>query len=352
MDIRSLRILRLALGTGIAIWVSQAIAWPLSFIAPVIVTVLLSLPTPGLPPKQGIGLAIMAAVALYAGLALLPFIEHFRAVGILLLALALFWTFYFTAKGGSPIAGVLFTMGIAVATGVGTVSLDGVLAIVHGAIVGILAGVVFVWLAYWLLPDSRADRQPVAAVPPAAEKTATPDLAVARHNAYRALVVVFPIALLFLLSSASTALIPVMIKVAAMGQQATRAGTRKAARSLLLSTLYGGAGAVIGWQLLTIQPSLVQYALFIGLAGLVCGRRIFHGNGLGPDAETWSYAYLTLIVILAPAVLDGAMGAAAGVKFVDRIFMFMWATLYAVVAVWVFDTLSASWSRRRVALGQ
>lgn len=350
MDIRSLRILRLALGTGLAIWVSQAIAWPLSFIAPVIVTVLLSLPVPGLPPKQGIGLVIMAAVALYAGLALLPFIEHFRLVGVLLLALALFWTFYFTAKGGSPIAGVLFTMGIAVATGVGTVSLDAVLAIVNGAIVGILAGIAFVWLAYWLLPDSRAVDQPTP--PPKPQSATTPDLAVARHNAYRALVVVFPIALLFLLSSASTTLIPVMIKVAAMGQQATRAGTRKAARSLLLSTLYGGVGAVIGWQVLTIQPSLVQYALFIGLAGLVFGRRIFHGHGLGPDAETWSYAYLTLIVILAPAVLDGAMGAAAGVKFVDRIFMFMWATLYAVVAVWVFDTLSASRSRRRVALGQ
>ncbi len=349
MDIRSLRILRLALGTGLAIWVSQAIAWPLSFIAPVIVTVLLSLPTPGLPPKQGIGLAIMAAVALYAGLALLPFIEHYRLVGVLLLALALFWTFYFTAKGGSPIAGALITMGIAVATGVGTVSLDAVLAIVNGAIVGIVAGIAFVWLAYWLLPDSRAvDRPP----PPKPESTPKPDLAAARHNAYRALVVVFPIALLFLLSSASTALIPVMIKVAAMGQQATHEGTRKAAKSLLLSTFYGGVGAVIGWQVLTIQPSLVQYSLFIGLAGLVCGQRIFRGQGLDPDAETWSYAYLTLIVILAPAVLDSAMGAAAGVKFIDRIFMFIWATLYAVGAVWVFDTLSASARKQRVALGQ
>lgn len=352
MDIRSLRILRLALGTGLAIWVSQAIAWPLSFIAPVIVTVLLSLPAPGLPPKQGIGLAVMAAVALYAGLALLPFIEHYRLVGVLLLGLALFWTFYFTAKGGSPIAGVLFTMGIAVATGVGTVSLDGVLAIVHGAIVGIVAGLGFVWLAYWLLPDSRATDRPAPAPAPGPESVTAPDLAAARHNAYRALVVVFPIALLFLLSSASTALIPVMIKVAAMGQQATHEGTRRAAKSLLLSTFYGGVGAVIGWQLLTIQPSLVQYALFIGLAGLVYGRRIFRGKGLDPDAETWSYAYLTLIVILAPAVLDSAMGAAAGVKFVDRILMFVWATLYAVAAVWVFDTLSASRLKRQAALGQ
>jgi len=349
VDIRSLRILRLALGTGLAIWFSQAIAWPLSFIAPVIATVLLGQPAPGLPLKQGVVLTILAAVALYASLMLLPFIEHFRLAGVLLLGLALFLTFYFTAKGGQQIIGVLFTMGIAVATGVGTVSIDAVLMVVNGAIAGIAAGLVFVWIAYWLLPDSRATGPTNAPQPPAAGDI---DLADARHSAFRALVVVFPVALLFLLSSASTALIPVMIKVAAMGQQATHDNTRRAARSLLASTFWGGVAAVIGWQVLSVHPSLMQYALLVGLAGLVFGRRIFRGTGLDPEAETWSYAYLTMIVILAPAVLDGAMGDAAGVKFVDRLFMFVLATLYAVAAVIVFDAFSDRRKRAASVAGQ
>ena len=40
------RILRLALGTALSLWFSQAINWPLSFIAPVLTLMILSLPLP------------------------------------------------------------------------------------------------------------------------------------------------------------------------------------------------------------------------------------------------------------------------------------------------------------------
>jgi hypothetical protein len=54
-------------------------------------------------------------------------------------------------------------------------------------------------------------------------------------------------------------------------------------------------------------------------------------------AEVWSYAFLTMLVIIAPTVTDGPGGAAAAVKFFDRILMMGWATLYGVAAVYVFD---------------
>lgn len=47
---------------------------------------------------------------------------------------------------------------------------------------------------------------------------------------------------------------------------------------------------------------------------------------------------MTMLVIIVPAVLDGAGGDAAGAKFFDRIAMMAWATLYGVAAVNVFDT--------------
>jgi hypothetical protein len=37
---------------------------------------------------------------------------------------------------------------------------------------------------------------------------------------------------------------------------------------------------------------------------LIFGRKIFEGRGLHSEAATWSYAFLTMIVVLAPAVLD------------------------------------------------
>jgi hypothetical protein len=56
-----------------------------------------------------------------------------------------------------------------------------------------------------------------------------------------------------------------------------------------------------------------------------------------PDAATWSYAYLTMIVILAPAVMDSASGSSADMAFWSRLLMFALATLYGVAAVYVVD---------------
>ena len=155
------------------------------------------------------------------------------------------------------------------------------------------------------------------------------------------------IALFLLLSSSSAAYIAVMIKVASMGQQATNEDTRAAARSLLMSTIIGGAGAIIGWEVLSIAPVLTLYTLIIGLAGLVIGPRIFQGAAMHPQAGTWSYGYVTMLVLLAPAVMDGIGGNTASIKFWDRIIMFAAATLYAVAAVYIVDALRVSLRNNR-----
>jgi hypothetical protein len=207
--------------------------------------------------------------------------------------------------------------------------------VIQGVGFGAVAGIAFVWIAHAALPDSLALAGQAPATPrPAAT---APELHAARWNAFRSLVIVLPVALWFLFSSASASYLPVMIKVASMGQQASSSDTRVAGRSLLMSTLIGGIGATIGWQLLRIVPALSVYTLIVGLAGLIAGPRIFRGPGMQPDGGTWSYAYLTMIVILGPAVMDGVAGDAATAKFFERMLMFALTTLYAVIAVYVFD---------------
>jgi len=340
------RVLRLALGTSLALWYSQAIAWDMSFIAPVLTLTLLGLPLPPLKLKAGVALVLVVALSLNAGLLLLPVILNYRVAGLLMLALALYWCFYYTARGGNQLLGTFATIGLALATAVGSVSLDALLAVIQGVVLGAAVGVAFVWLAHLLLPDPDYASASMP-TPPAASA----DLDEARRSAFRSLAIILPIALWFLLSSQSAAFAPVMIKVAAMAQQATNEATRKAARSLINSTILGGVGAIIAWNLLRIHPSLTLYTLLVALAALQFGRRTFEGNGLHPDAETWSYGFLTMVVILAPAVLDSAMGASADVKFHERLIMFAGATAYAVVAVYVFDALEPgqSGARRREA---
>jgi len=340
MDIASVRILRLALGTAVSLWFSQAVNWPMSFIAPVITMFVLALPFPAPKLKAGIGLVAVLTISLFAGLLLLPPLINQPMVGVLLLIVALYWSFYFTAKGGSAVLGTFATVGIAVSTAIGTVNLDAVLAIAYGVSFGAAVGVLFVWVAHALLPDSMAPRatQPAAAKPP----PPAPDLSAARWSAFRSLMIVLPVALFFLFSSASIAYVPVMIKAAAMGQQATNDDARHAGRSLIMSTIIGGAGAVIGWQILSITPTLIVYTLVIAIAGLLMGPRIFQGRGMHPQAATWSYAFLTMIVILAPAVMDSAGGGSAGLKFWDRLLMFAGTTVYAVGTVYIFDAFTAS----------
>lgn len=343
MNIASVRILRLAFGTALSLWFSQAVAWPMSFITPVITLFLLALPLPAPKLKMGVGLIAVMCASLYGGLLLLPPLLNQPMVGVILLVLALYWSFYFTAKGGSAMLGTFATMGIAVSTAIGTVSLDAVLAIINGVAFGSAIGVLFVWVAHAFVNDSIADDLPLGPPqqPPAAPK---PDLALARSSAFRSLVIVLPIALWFLFSSASASYVPVMIKVAAMGQQATNEAARLAGRSLLQSTVIGGVGAVIGWQILRIAPTLSVYAVFVGLAALVMGPKIFRGRALHPDAATWSYGLLTMVVILAPAVADSLIGGPANASFLDRLWMFILATVYAVAAVYVFD---AFFTKRR-----
>jgi hypothetical protein len=333
LNIASVRILRLAFGTASSLWFSQAVAWDMSFIAPVMTMFILALPLPALGLKNGIGFIAILSLTLAAGL---PTLLNQPIVGLLLLVLALYWSFYFTAKGGSALVGTLLTVGIAMTTAVGTVSVDAVLIVIKGVVFGAAVGVCFVWIAHAFIPDSLVRQDPAAA---AAKSPVPPetDLTRARWNAFRSLVIVLPIAIWFLLSSASTAYVPVMIKVASMGQQASNDATRVAGRSLVMSTLIGGAGAIIGWQVLRIVPTLSVYTLLIALGALVAGPKIFKNKGMHPEAGTWSYAYLTMIVILAPAVMDSVGGAAAGAKFLDRIVMFAGTTIYAVLAVYVFD---------------
>lgn len=333
-DIASRRILRLALGTSLALGFSQAMGWPMSFIAPVITLVLLTLPLPA--PSLKMGIVLLAAIllpVLLGSVVLLPFFAHLHSVGIILVMLALFYSFYISAKGAPEVVGTLLTMGITVNVAIGSVNIDVFYAVVGGISKGAACGLAFVWIAHALLPDLPGTFSGAQRPAPPPKHPAD----VARLMALRSTLVVLPIAIIFLFSSASMSYVVVMIKVASMGQQAEVDGSRDLGRSLLLSTLWGGVGAIIGWQLLSMWPSLVFFSLLTAIAALVYGARIFRGAGMHADGSTWSYAFLTMMVILAPAALDSATGSAAGAAFWSRLLLIVITAVYGSLAVTVFD---------------
>jgi hypothetical protein len=326
------RILRLAIGTSVALWFSQVINWDVSFIMPVLVSLLLGIPIPAPRLKQGIIFILALAVPAYGALLLLPVMDHYRVVAILILIAACFWSFYYSAKGGSPVLGAFLTMGLALLTAVGSDSIDALLMVIDALIINAVIGLLFVWLAHAFFPDlPRPANMGPRPSPP------KPERSVAIWSAWRSTIIVFPVMFFFLLFQGSANYLVVMIKVASMGQQVENDTTRAAGNSLLMSTVIGGIGAIIMWQLLSIWPSLILYTLLVALGGLIMGRRIFSGLAMHPQAGTWSYAFLTMIVLIAPAVLDGPGGSSASVSFYSRLGMMFAATLYSVVAVRIYD---------------
>ena len=107
MSIASVRILRMALGTALSMLFSQIVNWPMSFVAPVLTMFILSLPLPALKLDAGIKFVLVFVVAINAGLIFLPFMLNQRMVGILLLGLALYHSFYYTAKAVRRLSALL-----------------------------------------------------------------------------------------------------------------------------------------------------------------------------------------------------------------------------------------------------
>lgn len=337
------RILRLALGTALSLWFSQVMNWPMSFIAPVFTALILGLPLPPPTLAKGIAFIIALLAPMVAGMSLLPFLHHARWAGVLLVALGLYYSFYYTAKGGSPVMGTFMTIGLTLIVTIGSVNSSLIFPLVQSLALGAGSGLAFVWLAHALLPDPPRD-------PALAEKRPLPppkpDRAEARRGALRSMLIVFPVALAFLFMSGSPAYTVVMIKIASMGQQASSDHSREMGRSLLESTLWGGGAAIIAWTLLNMWPSLLLYVLLIALAALLFGRGFFQGPALHPKYSMWSYALITLLVVLAPALLAGEGGAGAGAKFWSRLLLIALVAVYGTVAVAVFD---AFWPRRTKA---
>lgn len=329
------RIFRLAVGTALCLLFSQVFAWPLSFIAPVLVLVILGLPlpAPGLKKSVVFILALMMPFVV-GGAFILPLMENARWAGILLLALLLFYTFLYTAKGGAQIIGTFLTISLTLVVTIGSVSSQVFMLLVQSLALCAIVGLIFVAIAHALFPELPPDPA-LAGMKRPGPPARTPGEAL--RDAWRSLLVVLPLVLIFLFASGSPAYTVVMIKVATLGQQANARDSWEMGRSLLESTFWGGLGAILAWNILAIWPSLLMFTLLVLLAGLLFGRFIFRGPLVHPKFQMASYAYLTMLVILAPAVLDSPIGSDAGGAFWSRLLLFVLISVYGTLAVRVFD---------------
>ncbi|MDH3915177.1 MAG: DUF2955 domain-containing protein [Chromatiales bacterium] len=338
------RALRLATGTTLALLFGELAGWNAAFLSAVLAATILALPFPAPTLKAGFSFVLMLAVSLGIGLLLLVPIHEWPFAGVILIGLGLFGIFHYAARGGNPIIAGFMGLGLAVVPALGSESVTAAVLITASLVKSGASCMLFVWIAYAIFPEPHETKAQLAAMRAAKAAAPKPDPRAAVFAALRALFVTFPVLLYFLMAPETSKYMVVLIKSMTLGQQANVGGSAQAARSMLLSTLIGGLAALLIWVTLRIWPSLIVYVLGILIASLFLGRRVFAGKGLAADGPMWSYALVTLLVILGPAV---APTSTANFQFSLRIFLMLVVTVYGIGAMFLFDLFSGQ--RKRTA---
>jgi hypothetical protein len=331
--IASTRCLRLSIGISLAIAVALIFNWSGAFITAVLTGLLLTLPQPSPSIKFALSFLLVIGGSLLLGLALLPMLHNQPAAAVLVISLAVFSCFNFSANGGSQTLVTFLLLGITLIPVIGSESVDIAIGLTSGLLVSTVIAFPLVWLSYALVPDREAQRQPPKA------KVAPPDRQIVIRSALRSTAIVLPAFYWLLLTSETAAYAAVLIKIATMGQQCSLESARVAGRELMWSTFIGGIAAILIWNVLQIWPTVLIYSLLFLLCGLIMGPRIFSGAALAPRASVWSYGLVTMMIVLAPAAMDSASGTGASARFSERITMFALATIYAVAAIYLFEAL-------------
>jgi len=204
--------LRLAIGLGLAVLVAYGLGLAVPFVVCVMSVVVLSRPGPPVPLVKGLVVALVLAVLVAVGIAMVPLLEYYAFAGVLLTAVVLHGLFYNGLVGGNPLSNVLvLSFALIPVAGVAEQALVGELSVALATGVGI--GVLVSAVSHALLPDPPA---PAGATP----AKARPEPEAAAWIALRATLIVMPVFVLALTDPSFY--LAAVLKTVALGQQGHR----------------------------------------------------------------------------------------------------------------------------------
>jgi hypothetical protein len=337
MDRADKAVLRLAIGLGLSVLIAYGLALPAPFVACMLTVVLLCKPGPPIPFVKGAVMAVFIAALLVAGVLMVPLLENYALVGVVLTAVALYALFFAGARSANPLTIFLviaFTF-IPVA-GVADQALATKISVVVG--VGLGTGVLVSGVSHAFFPDAPGSAK-IATAP------ASVSSEMANWKALQATLVVMPAFVLALTNPAFY--LPTIMKSVALGQQAGATNAASAGRELVGSTFVGALMAALLWFGLSLQPNLWMLMLWMVAAALWTGARLFRVKPTSEPPSFWLNALVTMLILLGPAIEDAAVGKDVYRASVIRVSLFVAVALYAWATVWALERWRASRSDRR-----
>ncbi len=324
-----IKALRYAVGVTIAAALAFGIAWPLSFLFPVLSAVFLALPLPKLTLSQGLRNMRDTLFAFGVGYIFTMFILPHTVIYIPLLALALFHTYYHLNRGGSFWLVLMLLINLL---------LMPMLAGVHeGLAIGVVSGLVgsswlticLLWLAHYIVPDAPggpAMPQEVQKAPGYQPGYSAP----AAEFALKSTIVALPIALIFMANN-WTSQILVMVFAAIFTLSPNLDKGKEAGLNSVKSTLIGGGVAFFVYWALVAVPEYHFLVFLMFLASLSFGAAINSGIAL---AKYLPSAMVAMIILVNSSLAEDADFSE---NFVMRVLFISMAAMYVVTMLRVLD---------------
>lgn len=332
-DPQQIRALRYAVGVTIATALAFGIAWPLSFLFPVLSAVFLAMPLPKLTLPQGLRSMRDSLFAFGVGYIFTMFILPFPVIYVPLLGLALFHTYYHLNRGGSFWLVLMLLV---------CLLLMPMLAGLHeGLAIGVVSGlvgsswltIVLLWLAHYIVPDPVDT--PALPVSPGVQPGFS---ATAAEAALKSTIVALPIAILFIANN-WTSQILVMVFAAIFTLSPNLDKGVEAGTNSIKSTLIGGGVAFFVYWMLVAVPEYHFLVFLMFFVSLGFGAAI---NSARPLAKYLPSAVVAMIILVNSSLAEGSDFSEA---FILRILFISLAAIYVVVTLRVLD---AFWPKEKV----
>lgn len=323
--------LRFAFGTASAFVLCEAMGWYPTFLAPVLVAVLLGSLPAALPLRAGLALIFVQSAGAATAFALSSMLRETPTVLFGTIGLIVFLSFAIIASGRAFLPTLLVLICFSTIPIVTLAAPQEAGALPVAFIRGMALAAVTVWLVQGIWPPAAKAEPPssVAKVEPA-------------RLALAGSAIVLPLMLVYLMFGITDAL-PVLITTIVLVVNFDPSRGAVQGLAMILANLIGGMVAILCHAAVDIAPSLFTLAGTAFLIGLAFGQRIARGGPLGPVALiTFNQAVIMLSLGLIP-------GPSSTGLWVTRVLQFAIAYAFAVGLMYLMLPHGADETRRQSA---
>lgn len=338
MPIAAKRVFRLSLTIALCLAVAYGLDLPLPYMGPLLAIFLTAAPRPPMGFKALLGLLLVVSILTGSGLLMIPLLTHYAAPALIIITLGIYLANVISLNLGKPPIGAFLTVGLTLISAIGTANFQAGTIVLKAILMGMALAILCQWIVYPFFPEAETIQ---------AKKTKDADRPSSRWLAWRATLIVMPAYLMALTNPAMY--MPIVMKSVSLGQQSEVLSARNAGKELLGSTFFGGCFAVLFWVALSIEVNLWMFALWMALSGLFFASKLYAVLPSNYPGSFWVNTFVTMIILIGPAVEDTENGKDVYKAFAVRIGLFVAVTLYAWIAIVFLEWLRDRAEHKRQA---